>query len=101
MNITGPQVHAARVLIEWPKEKVARLSGLASETLTAFERGNVDPGDTARAAVQATLEEGGAVFIAEDGDFGVGVRLKWTHKDARQLNRLENEGGVPADDDIL
>src|SRR5690606_41195562 len=101
MPLTGPQVRAARNLIEWPREKVARLAGVDLTALTAFERGNVDPGPDVRAALQATLEEGGAVFIDEDGDFGAGVRLKWTRKDARQLHRLENEGGPSADDDVI
>ena len=100
MNITGPQARAARVLIEWPREKVARLAGLGEDALRAFERGKVDPGDEARRALQAVLEQGGAVFIPESGADGAGVRLKWTRKDARQIHRLENEGGVPGDDDV-
>ena len=101
MIITGPQARAARVLIEWPREKVAGLAGLSEDALRAFERGKVDPGDAARQALQATLERGGAVFIPESGTEGAGVRLKWSRKDAKQLNRMENEGGPVADDDVL
>ena len=100
MIITGPQVRAARALIEWPRDKVARLSGVDLEALTAFERGKIDPGETARAALQAALEQGGAVFIDEGGGEGVGVRLKWSRKDVRQINRLESEGGPVGDDDV-
>ncbi len=100
MIITGPQVRAARSLIEWPRDKVARLSGVDLEALTAFERGKINPGETARAALQTTLEQGGAVFIDEDGGEGVGVRLKWSRKDVRQINRLESEGGPVGDDDV-
>jgi len=101
MSLTGPQARAARALIEWPLEKVADLAGLAPEALTAFERGKVDPGAEARAALRAALERGGAVFIEEADGLGLGVRLKWSRRDARQLNRLENEGGPVADDDVV
>ncbi len=100
MPITGPQAHAARVLVEWPRDHVARLSGMEVETLAAFERGKIDPGDAARNAVQAALESGGAVFIPEDGRQGAGVRLKFTKKDAKQINRMESEGGPVGDDDV-
>ena len=100
MIITGPQVRAARALIEWPRDKVAERAGISLEALTAFERGKIDPGETARAAVQAALEQGGAVFINEGEDEGAGVRLKWTRKDVKQLHRLEGEGGAVGDDDV-
>ena len=100
MPITGPQARAARVLVEWPRDHVARLSGLEVETLTAFERGKIDPGDDTRKALKAALESGGAVFIPEDGRQGAGVRLKFTKKDARQINLLESEGGAVGDDDV-
>lgn len=100
MIITGPQVRAARALIEWPRDKVAQRAGISLDALKAFERGKIDPGEEARRALQAALEQGGAVFIDENGDEGRGVRLKWTRKDTKQLNRLENEGGAVADDDV-
>lgn len=100
MPITGPQARAARVLVEWPRDHVARLSGVEAKTLAAFERGKIDPGDVARDAIQSALESGGAVFIPEDGRQGAGVRLKFTKKDAKQINRMENEGGPVGDDDV-
>lgn len=100
MPITGPQARAARVLVEWPRDHVARLSGVDVDTLAAFERGKIDPGDDARNAVKAALESGGAVFIPEDGREGAGVRLKFTKKDAKQINRMESEGGPVGDDDV-
>ena len=100
MPITGPQALAARVLVEWPRDHVARLSGVDVDTLAAFERGKIDPGDATRNAIKAALESGGAVFIPEDGRQGTGVRLKFTKKDARQINRLESEGGPVGDDDV-
>ena len=100
MILTGSLVRAARALVEWPRERVAELSGLPVEVVSAFERGNVDPGDEARAAIVAVLERGGAVFLPEEGGHGAGVRLRFTAKDIKQLTRLENEGGLVGDDDV-
>lgn len=100
MSITGPQARAARALVEWPREKVAGLAGVPVEILADFETLKSDPGETARHAIKAVLEGGGAVFLDEGDGEGRGVRLKWARKDARQLNRMENEGGPVADDDV-
>ena len=99
MKITGPQVRAARALVQWPRDHVARLSGLTVEVLADFERENVDPGDEARSRLQAALEEGGAVFLGED-DGGLGVRLKFSRKEVRSIRSMENEGGPVRDDDV-
>jgi hypothetical protein len=48
MKITGPQARAARALVQWPRDHVARLSGLTVDALADFERENVDPGDEAQ-----------------------------------------------------
>ena len=100
MALSGPQARAARALIEWPLDRVARLAGVAPELLDQFETLSADPGDAAASAIRDALEQGGAVFIDEGDGQGVGVRLKWSRKDARQLNRLENEGGPVGDDDV-
>ncbi len=99
MTITGAQSKAARALVEWPRDHVARLSGLTVDTLRRFEVGRIHPGDEAVGRLRATLESGGAVFIDEDA-LGAGVRLKFTRKEVRSINQLENEGGPVADDDV-
>ncbi len=100
MSITGPQAKAARALVQWPRDLVAQRAGISKDTLAAFERGNVDPGEDIRRQIQAVLQEGGAVFIDEDNSHGCGVRLKFSAKDVRSIRRLENEGGPVADDDV-
>jgi hypothetical protein len=45
------------------------------------------------------LQEAGAVFIPENGG-GVGVRLKYSRRDVRGLNKWEAEGGTVAEDDV-
>lgn len=99
MSVTGPQCKAARALIQWPRDHVARLSGLTVEAVRAFERGRIHPGEEAVDRLRAALESGGAVFIDENGR-GVGVRLKFNSRDVRSINRLEDEGGAVADDDV-
>jgi len=100
VSMTGSQARAARALVQWPRDHVACLAALDDAALADFEAGRADPGEDAKARLRHALEEGGAVFIAEDGDGGVGVRLKFTARDVRAINRLEGEGGPVGDDDV-
>ncbi len=51
-------------------------------------------------ALRQALENFGVLFVPEDGNVGAGVRLKFTRTDARQIGRLEGEGGLVKDDDV-
>lgn len=99
MSITGPQARAARALVEWPRDHVATLSDLPVKALASFERRKSTLEPAAVARLRLALESGGAVFL-DEGEFGVGVRLKSTRKDVRSINRLENEGGPVGSDDV-
>lgn len=99
MNITGPQCRAARALVQWPRELVARRADVDLAVLLAFETENLDPGEEARQRLCAVLELGGAVFIPENGG-GVGVRLKYARRDVRAINKWESEGGPAGEDDV-
>jgi hypothetical protein len=99
MTLTGPQARAARALVQWPREHVAKKAGVELDVLSAFERENVDLGAEAKKRIQAALEEGGAVFLTEV-DGGIGVRLKFTRQEVRSIRRMENEGGAVGDDDV-
>lgn len=100
MTITGPQARAARALVRWPRDHVAKGAGLDEDTLRAFESGNADLAPDAAHRLQTVLESGGAVFLPENRDGGVGVRLKFTAKDVRAIDRMENEGGAYGSDDV-
>ena len=39
LTITGPQCRAARALVQWPRDQVARLSGLTEKTIEDYEKG--------------------------------------------------------------
>lgn len=99
MQITGPLCRAARALVQWPRAQLATESGVKLKKVRAFETGDVDPGDNAKAALQRALETAGAVFLDED-DLGIGVRLRFTKRDVKQLRRMEGEGGAVGEDDV-
>lgn len=100
MPITGSLARAARALVQWPRDHVARLAALDEAALADFEAGRVALDDDARARLRHRLEEGGAVFLPEDGAGGVEVRLKFAAKDVRAINRMEGEGGPVGSDDV-
>ena len=99
MQITGPLCRAGRALVQWPRTQLASASGVKKGDIRAFETGDVDPGEQARAALMHALETAAAVFLDED-DLGAGVRLRFTKRDVKQLRRLEAEGGAVGDDDV-
>lgn len=98
MPITGPQCCAARALVQWSRGEVAARTGVGIETIADFETGRVIPPDV-RDRLKAALEEGGAVFIFENGG-GVGVRLKFSSREVRAINKWESEGGPVGEDDV-
>lgn len=100
MSITGPLARAARALAQLPRAHVAQLAAMTDRALEDFEAGFADPGEEAKARLRHRLEASGAVFLAEDGEHGAGVCLKFTARDVRQIDRLEGEGGTVGDDDV-
>lgn len=99
MIITGPQCRAARALVEWSAEQVARRAGIDAQVVRDFECRVTDPGEAVKRRLFEVLEAAGAVFIPENGG-GVGVRLKYNRRDARMVNKWESEGGPAGDDDV-
>ena len=99
MTITGPQCRAARALVQWSREELSEDSGVAVDEIAGFEVGRDAPAPEVLAKLRAALEEGGAVFIPENGG-GVGVRLKFNSREVRAINKWEGEGGQPGEDDV-
>lgn len=97
--ITGSQCRAARALVEVSRGRLSSRSGVDESVIEEFERRLEKPGPEAIAALQEALEELGAIFIEENGG-GIGVRLKFSAADARQIARLEGEGGIVASDRV-
>ncbi len=99
MIITGPQCRAARALVELSAEQVAGEAGVSAQVIRDFECRRADPGEEVVRRLFVALEAAGAVFIPENGG-GVGVRLKYSRRDVRGVNKWESEGGPVGEDDV-
>ena len=77
MIITGSQIRAARALIRWSAEDLARESKVGVATIRRAEAEDSASSITAANAdaIRRALETGGITFVPENGG-GVGVRLK-------------------------
>ena len=76
--LTSAQIRAARALIRWSAEELARQSSVST---TSIRRAELKPSETKLTrvndqAIRRTLEEAGVEFIDADGAEGPGVRLK-------------------------
>jgi DNA-binding XRE family transcriptional regulator len=77
IRLTPRLCKAARALLEWQQQDLAKASGVPKPTVSAFEARGGDAklmGMNNRAAVEA-FERAGVQFIHENGG-GAGVRLK-------------------------
>ena len=70
------QSRAARALLGWSRQSLAEAALVASRTITDFERGARHPQNRTVADIPRAFEDAGIIFIDEDGDGGVGVRLR-------------------------
>lgn len=75
MDITPPQLRAARALVDWSREKLALQSKTTARTITRIEAGETVPRLSTLKAIRSALEAAGVEFIPENGG-GAGVRLK-------------------------
>jgi hypothetical protein len=97
--LTAAQCRAARALIEWSVDTLAQASRIDAKTIADFEARYRAPDEDAKRSIRVALEEGGVIFIAENGG-GAGVRLKFSRREVRAINRWEGEGGMVGEDDI-
>ena len=76
--LTSAQIRAARALIRWSAEELAKVSAIGVSTI---RRAELEPSETKLTrvndqAIRRTLEAAGVLFIDADGRAGPGVRLK-------------------------
>ena len=64
----------ARAILGWSREELAAKSKVSIATLADFEAGKRNPYGRTLADIRRALEEGGVMFIPENGA-GAGVRL--------------------------
>jgi hypothetical protein len=98
--LTASQCRAARALIEWSQVQLSQAASIDIQTIADFEKRFRAADETTRRRLRAALEAAGVVFIAENGG-GAGARLKFNREEVWEVNRWEDEGGVPGEDDIL
>jgi transcriptional regulator with XRE-family HTH domain len=82
MKISDAQSRAARALIGWSREDLAKASNVSLRTIVDFERAAREPHAATLSALRLALEAAGVEFISENGG-GAGVRLK------KRLNLVE------------
>jgi len=71
------QIRAARALLGWRQEELARASGVGTATIRRIENGGspISGNISTVMRIQAAYEKAGILFISEDEIAGMGVRL--------------------------
>ena len=78
MHISSEQCRAARGLLGWSQQELARRAKVARKTVADFELGQVRPYPRTLRDVVETFDDAGVVFLpAEEPVVGPGVRFKW------------------------
>lgn len=100
--ITGSQIAAARAFTEMSQAKLAGRAQVELSVLAELEARRNAPNDPSAelSRIRLILEQMGAVFLAERGGAGAGVRLKFGRSQTRAIDRWEDEGGAASEDDV-
>jgi predicted transcriptional regulator len=71
------QIKAARALLAWPQERLAKTSGVSLPTIKRLEAtdGPIGGRPETTEKLVAALRDAGIIFVEENGE-GPGVRLK-------------------------
>lgn len=69
------QCRAARALLNWTQPFLAEAAGLSKSTIIDFELERREVSTAAQAAMKRALEDGGVIFVEENGE-GEGVRRR-------------------------
>jgi transcriptional regulator with XRE-family HTH domain len=75
--ITIRQIRAARALIDWSQIELAKRAGIGIATLRRLESSGEEVTGSAKTLwrIQEALEAAGVLFLEQDANHGVGVRL--------------------------
>jgi ribosome-binding protein aMBF1 (putative translation factor) len=76
MIITPSQCRAARGLVAWSQDQLAKHARVGNSTVRDFEKGRRVPMDDNLTAIRRALEDAGVEFIPAKSGKGVGVRLR-------------------------
>jgi transcriptional regulator with XRE-family HTH domain len=87
--ISGVQIRAARSLLGWTRQELAKRAVISDASLYALESARDTPGNAAAlTAVRAVLEAAGIELLVNGNAPGVGVRL---HAEPRMATVTGNE----------
>lgn len=75
-EFTAVQSRAARSLLGWSQQDLARRANVAAQTVANFEQGTRVPYERTLRDLRETLEAHGVMFIPPDHEHGPGVRLR-------------------------
>lgn len=101
MPFTPELCHAGRILARINRKVLADESGIDAERIREFEEGAGDIGDTSLDKLKAALEALGVIFLPEEDESGVGIRLKFTGSENRRILNWEGEGGRARSDNVV
>jgi len=65
--ITGRQIRAARSLLEWSADDLARKTGLTRTTISNIEAGTVQPQEKSLANILSAFDKHGVEFLEDEG----------------------------------
>jgi predicted transcriptional regulator len=74
--LTPDQMRAARALLKWSRDDLAKKAGVAAVTIKGFEVLGADSKMSTVQKLQRALEAAGVEFLEETDVSGPGVRLK-------------------------
>jgi transcriptional regulator with XRE-family HTH domain len=72
------QIRAARALLGWRQEELAKASGIGTATIQRIEKSDRPIGGyvSTLMRIQSAFEEAGIRFLDNDAEGGIGVRLR-------------------------
>jgi len=70
------QLRAARGLVDWSADDLAKVSGVSAATIRHFENGGGEPCLTTLSAIRAAFARTGVVFLDTNAAHGPGVALR-------------------------
>jgi transcriptional regulator with XRE-family HTH domain len=99
--ITREQCRAARALLDWQQTDLIKNSRVSKKAIVDFERGYTTPWPRTLDDLRRTFEAAGIEFIGNDGNGGIGVRMRdgfeaITRTATREGRSTSSEGGVEA-----
>ena len=74
-RMNSPQCRAARGLLAWTQDELARVAGVSIVTVRNFENEKTTPQRASLDVIRRALESAGVIFVEANGE-GPGVRLR-------------------------